>query len=69
MPDSEKCLHGFGHDRHQQGQRGKVGDEIHLMGGGAKKEPNAWDYAKVDRTIPYEVLTRISPRVLRTKHA
>lgn len=43
----------------------KVGDEVYLMGSGSKKEPSAWDYAKVDRTIPYEVLTRISPRVLR----
>jgi alanine racemase len=47
----------------------KVGDEVFLMGPGTKKELHAWDYAKVDRTIPYEVLTRISPRVLRTKHA
>lgn len=43
----------------------KVGDTVYLMGPGTKKEANAWDYAKVDRTIPYEVLTRISPRVLR----
>jgi alanine racemase len=47
----------------------KVGDDVYLMGSGTKKEPGAWDYAKVDRTIPYEVLTRISPRVLRTNHA
>lgn len=45
----------------------KVGDTVYLLGDGAHAEPTAWDYAKVDRTIPYEVLTRISPRVLRTK--
>jgi len=48
-------------------QKPKIGDVVHLLGSGRGKEPNAWDYAKVDRTIPYEVLTRISPRVLRTQ--
>jgi alanine racemase len=43
----------------------KIGDVVHLLGHGQNQEPCAWDYAKVDRTIPYEVLTRISPRVLR----
>jgi alanine racemase len=43
----------------------KIGDIVYLLGYGRNQEPSAWDYAKVDRTIPYEVLTRISPRVLR----
>lgn len=49
--------------------RAKIGDPVYLLGNGKHQEPSAWDYAKVDQTIPYEVLTRISPRVLRTKHA
>lgn len=45
----------------------KIGDDVYLLGSGSHQEMTAWDYAKVDRTIPYEVLTRISPRVLRTQ--
>ena len=46
-------------------QKPKIGDKVYLLGSGHNQEPQGWDYAKVDQTIPYEVLTRISPRVLR----
>lgn len=44
----------------------QVGDMVYLLGPGDHGEASAWNHAKVDRTIPYEVLTRISPRVIRT---
>jgi alanine racemase len=48
-------------------QKPILNDAVFLLGDGSQNEPTAWDYAKVDRTIPYEVLTRISPRVIRTE--
>lgn len=47
-------------------QNPNVNEMVQLLGPGSHSEPTAWQLAKVDRTIPYEVLTRISPRVIRT---
>lgn len=42
-----------------------AGDEVLLFGPGERGEPTAQDWADVTGTIPYEVLTRVAPRVPR----
>ena len=42
-----------------------AGDEVLLFGSGSRGEPSAADWARVCDTIPYEIVTRIGPRVQR----
>ena len=43
----------------------QAGDEVILFGSGAEGEPTANDWAEATQTIPYEIVTRISPRTTR----
>ncbi|MHC1737498.1 MAG: alanine racemase [Ignavibacteriaceae bacterium] len=43
----------------------KTGDRVTLLGGSGKMKYDAWDWAKVTGTIPYEVTCGISKRVGR----
>lgn len=47
------------------GSEAKAGDEVILFGSGARGEPTANDWAQATQTIPYEIVTRISPRTPR----
>jgi len=43
----------------------EVGDEVLLLGAAGARSVTAWDHARLNRTIPYEVLCNISKRVPR----
>ncbi|HZU41890.1 MAG TPA: alanine racemase [Terriglobales bacterium] len=43
----------------------EVGDEVVILGTSERATINAWEYARLCATIPYEVLCRISKRVPR----
>jgi alanine racemase len=42
-----------------------AGDEVILFGSGKRGEPTANDWAEATHTIPYEIVTQISPRTAR----
>lgn len=43
----------------------EVGDEVVLLGRQGQEQITVWDLARWAQTIPYEILTRIGPRVVR----
>jgi alanine racemase len=43
----------------------RVGDEVVLIGASGAESITAWDLAKLQGTIPYEILTAITARVPR----
>lgn len=43
-----------------------AGDEVILFGDGSQGEPTAQDWAEACRTISYEIVTRMAPRLPRT---
>ena len=46
----------------------KVGDEVVILGAQGEETISAYDHADVAGTIPWEIFTRIAPRVMRIEH-
>jgi len=56
----DQCMIDVGHIKNV-----KIGDEVVLIGRQGRDEITAGELATLSRTIPYEVLCRISSRVPR----